>query len=47
MKVMIVWQALNKQGGSVWIGRGGGFPAVAIPLRDVSRGNEASKTIDM
>ena len=30
----------------IWIGRGGGSSAVAIPLGDVSEGNEVSETID-
>ena len=29
-------EGLNKQGGSVWIGRGGGSSAVATSLGDVS-----------
>ena len=37
---------LNKQGGSVWIGRGGGSSAMAIPLEDIQGGNEVTQTID-
>ena len=38
---------LNKQGGSVWIGRGGDSSAVAIPSwGDIPGRNEPSKTID-
>lgn len=33
--------SLNKQGESVWIGRGGDYPAVAIPLGGTPRGSEA------
>ena len=44
--MMIEGEGLTKQGWSLWIGRGGGFSAVVIPLRDVSGGNEASETID-
>ena len=44
--MLIEGEKLNKQEGSVWIRRGGGSPAVAIPLGDVSRGNEMSETID-
>ena len=36
---------LNKQGGSICIGRGRGYSAMAISLGDVSRGNEASEII--
>ncbi len=32
-----------KQGGSVWIGRGGDFSAVATPFGDVPGGTEASE----
>ena len=39
-------KGLNKQGGSVWIRRDGGSSAMAISLGDISRGNEASETID-
>ena len=49
MKELLIeggWEELNKQGGSVWIGRSGGSSAVAISLGDVYRGNEASKTMD-
>ena len=28
----------------MWIGRGGGSSTVAIPLRDIPGGNEASET---
>ena len=43
MKVLLIeGEGFNKQGGSVWRGRGGGSPAVAIPSGDISRGNEAS-----
>ncbi len=31
------------QGGSVWIGRGGGLSVMAIPLEDASRESEASE----
>ncbi len=33
-------KGLNKQGGSVWIGRGRGASAMATPLGDVPGGNE-------
>ncbi len=33
------------QGGSAWIGRGGGPPAVAISLVDASGGSEASELL--
>ena len=36
-----------KQGGSVWIERGGSSFAVVIPLGHVFRGSEASETIDI
>ncbi len=36
---------LEWQGGSVWVGRGGGPSAVATPLRDASRGSEMSKLL--
>ncbi len=36
-------EGLNKQGGSVWIGRAGGFSVIATPLRDVPAGSEASE----
>ena len=45
-ELLIEGEGLNKQGGSVWIGRGGGSSAVAIPLGDVPRGNKASQTIE-
>ncbi len=32
-----------KQGGSVWIGRGGDFSAVVTPLGDIPGGSEASE----
>ena len=32
--------------GSVWIGRGGGFSATAIPLKDVFEENKALEIID-
>ncbi len=32
-----------KQGESVWIGRGGGSSAMAIPLEDIPREDEASE----
>ncbi len=34
---------MNKQGGSVWIGRGGGSSAVVTPLEDVPGGSEAAE----
>ena len=36
-------EGLNKQGGSVCIGRGGGFSTIATPLWDVPRGSETSE----
>ena len=36
-------EGLNKQGGSVWIGRGGGSSVNVIPFCDVPGGNETSK----
>ena len=44
--MLIEKEGLNKQGESVWIGRGGGSTAIAIPLGDISGGNEASETKD-
>ena len=38
-------EELNKQGGSVWIGRSGSFSTVAIPLENVPGGNAASEII--
>ena len=47
MKEMVIdGEDWKKQGGSVWIGRGGGSSAVAIPLGNVPGGNEVSETID-
>ena len=43
-EVLIEREGLDKQGGCVWIGRGGGSFAVA--LEDISRESEASETID-
>ena len=40
-ELLIEWEGLNKQGGSFWIGRGGGSLST-----DVARGNEVSETID-
>ena len=42
IEVLLEGEGCNKQGGSVWIGRGGGFSAVATPLGDVPGGSEAS-----
>ena len=36
----------NKLGGSMWIGRDGDSFAMAIPLGNITKGNEASETID-
>ena len=47
MKVLLIErEVLNKQGGSVWIRRGGSSSAVVIPLVNIPGGQEASKTID-
>ena len=45
-ELLIEGVGLNYQGVSVWIGRDGGSSAVAIPLRNVLEGNEASEIID-
>ena len=38
MKEMLIeGKVLNKQGGSVWIGRGGDSSAMATPLGEISR----------
>ena len=42
-EVLLDGEGLNKQEGSVWIGRGVGFSAVATPLGDVPGGSEASE----
>ncbi len=34
-----------KQGGSVWTGRGGGFSAVATPLKDIPGASEVLRVI--
>ncbi len=34
---------LNKKEGNVWMGRGGGFSASAIPLGDAPRGSEMAE----
>ena len=34
--LLLEGEALNKQGGSVWIGRDGGSFVMVIPLRNVS-----------
>ena len=44
---LIDGEDFNREGGSVFIGRGGGYPAVVIPLGNISGGNEASETIDI
>ena len=42
MKVLVMeGEGLNKQGESVWIGRGGGSSAVAITLGNIPGGDEA------
>ena len=41
-ELVIECDGLNKQEGSVWIGRGGGSSALAIPLEDVQGGNKAA-----
>ena len=45
-QLLIEWQELNKQGGSVRTGRGGGSSVVAIHLVNVPGGNQASETIE-
>ena len=44
MKKVII--DFNEQRGRVWIGKGGGSCAIAIPLGDIPRGNEVSETTD-
>ena len=45
MKVVLIdGEGLNKHGKSACRGRGGGSSAMAIPLCDISGGNEASQT---
>lgn len=41
--MLIEGEVLNKQERSVWIGRGGGSPAMATPLGNVPGGIEASE----
>ena len=36
----------DRGGRTVWIGRGGGTSAMAIPSADIPKGNEVSETID-
>ena len=43
---MIEGKKWNKQEESVWIGRGGSFSAIAIPLRDIPGGKETSENIN-
>ena len=45
MHVLIEAEALNKQGESIWIWKGVGSFTVALPLRDISRENEASEKL--
>ena len=45
-KLLIEGEGLNKQGRSVWKGRGGGSSVVILPLGYVPRQKEASDTID-
>ena len=45
--VLLDGKDLNKQGDGVWIGRCRGSSVVVIPLEDVSRGNEASQSINI
>ena len=42
-EVLLEGEGWNKQGGSVWIGRGGGFSAVTTPSGDVPGESEASE----
>ncbi len=42
-EVLVEEEGLNRQGGSVWIERGGGCSAVATPLGDITRGSEVSE----
>ncbi len=41
-ELLLEGESFNKQGGSVWIGRGGGSIAMASPLGDVPGGSEVS-----
>ena len=45
-ELLIEGEGLNKQEGSVWIGRGGGSSAKTILLGDVPGGNKESETND-
>ena len=45
-ELLIEGKGLNYQERSVWIGGGGGSSAMGIPLRNLTRGNEASETIE-
>ena len=45
-ELLIEGERLHKQGGNVWIRRGGASSAMSNPLGDVSEGNDDSETID-
>ena len=45
-ELLIECDGLNQQGGSVWLGGGGGSSALAIPLEGRQGGNKAAQTID-
>lgn len=42
----VEWEDLNKERGSVWVGRGGGS-SVAMPFWGALKGSKASETIDI
>ena len=42
-EALLEGEGWNKQGGSVWIGKSGGFSAAATPLGDVPGGSEVSE----